>query len=137
MAEEYHLAIFPWSPLAGGFLTGKFTRESLAEGARRSSYDFPPVDKEKAYNLVEVMKEIGKQYGASVAQVALTWVRQQKGITSTIIGAKTVDQLKDNIHSVNVMLSDEDLNRIDKVSPLPNQYPGWMVRRQSEYRLPG
>lgn len=137
MAEEYHLAIFPWSPLAGGFLTGKFTRESLAEGARRSSYDFPPVDKEKAYNLVEVMKEIGKQYGASVAQVALAWVRQQKGITSTIIGAKTVDQLKDNIHSVNVMLSDEDLNRIDKVSPLPNQYPGWMVRRQSEYRLPG
>lgn len=135
MAAEYNLSIFPWSPLAGGFLTGKFTRDNVTQGARRSFFDFPPVDKEKAYNLVEVLSEIGRPYDASIAQVALAWVRQQRGITSTIIGAKTVEQLKDNIRSVDVVLSDTDLKKIDEVSRLPLLYPGWMVERQRAYRL--
>ena len=134
MAQDHNLAIFPWSPLAGGFLTGKFSREESSEGSRRSIFDFPPIDKEKAYDLVDVMKEIGQQYEASIAQVALAWVRQQPGITSTIIGAKSVKQLNDNIQSVNITLSNEDLKKIDAVSPLPLQYPGWMVANQSSYR---
>ena len=134
MAKDHNLAIFPWSPLAGGFLTGKFTREQTAGGARRASFDFPPIDKEKAYQLVDAMKQIGEQYQASVAQVALAWVRQQPGITSTIIGAKSIEQLKDNIQSTNIQLSEGDLKRIDEISPLPQQYPGWMVARLSANR---
>lgn len=135
MAAENNLAIFPWSPLAGGFLTGKFTKDNVSQGTRRSSIDFPPVDKEKAYKLVDVLKEIGNQYNASVAQTALAWVRQQSGITSTIIGAKTVEQLNDNIKSTVFNLTEDDFKKIDEVSPLPLQYPGWMVKQQSSSRL--
>ncbi|MBB6328209.1 aryl-alcohol dehydrogenase-like predicted oxidoreductase [Algoriphagus iocasae] len=134
MAKNHDLAIFPWSPLAGGFLTGKFTREEADEGSRRANFDFPPIDKEKAYDLVDVMGEIAKVHDASIAQVALAWVRQQPGITSTIIGAKTLDQLKANIESTNLNLTQGDLSKIDAISPLPKQYPGWMVERQSNYR---
>lgn len=134
MAQENNLAIFPWSPLAGGFLSGKFTRETNASGSRRSSFDFPPVDKEKAYNLIDVFKEIAGKHNANVAQVALSWVRQQNGITSTIIGAKTIGQLNDNIQSVNVTLTADELQKIDEVSPLPLQYPGWMVSNQAASR---
>lgn len=135
MAADNNLAIFPWSPLAGGFLTGKFTRAGEAqEGSRRVNFDFPPIDKEKAYDLIDVLGEIAQKHQVSVAQVALAWVRHQKGITSTIIGAKTVEQLQANIASTEIVLTTEDLTAIDAVSPLLMQYPGWMVQRQSDYR---
>lgn len=134
MAQDHDLAIFPWSPLSGGFLTGKFTREGADSDSRRANFDFPPIDKEKAYDLVDVMKEIAAAHEASVAQIALAWVRLQPGITSTIIGAKTQDQLKSNIDSTEIQLSSDDLAKIDSISPLPKQYPGWMVERQSSYR---
>ncbi len=134
MAQNHGLAIFPWSPLAGGFLTGKFTREGADEDARRANFDFPPIDKEKAYDLVDVMEEIAKAQDASIAQIALAWVRQQPGITSTIIGAKNQKQLQENIASTEVELTADELAEIDAVSPLPMQYPGWMVERQSSNR---
>jgi aryl-alcohol dehydrogenase-like predicted oxidoreductase len=135
MANDLDLSIFPWSPLAGGFLSGKYTRAGASEeGARRATFDFPPIDKEKAYDLVEVMQTIADTHQVSVAQVALAWVRQQPGVTSTIIGAKTLPQLQANIDSVNLDLTEDDLAKIDEVSPLPAQYPGWMVKRQSAYR---
>lgn len=134
MAQKQHLAIFPWSPLAGGFLSGKFTREKSSVGSRRDTFDFPPIDKEKAYDLVDLFKTIGRNYNASVAQVALAWVRQQPGITSTIIGAKNIDQLNDNIASIKFDLSADDLKKIDEISPLAKLYPGWMVMQQSSYR---
>lgn len=134
MAAHHKLAIFPWSPLAGGFLSGKYTREQAVEGSRRINFDFPPINKEKAYDLVEVMTEIASVHQATVAQVALAWVRQQAGVTSTIIGAKTIAQLNDNLASIKITLSAEDLKKIDTVSPLLLQYPGWMVARQGAYR---
>lgn len=134
MAEDHDLAIFPWSPLAGGFLTGKFTREGADSDSRRAKFDFPPIDKEKAYDLVEVMGDLAKIHDVSIAQIALAWVRQQRGVTSTIIGAKTLEQLRLNIESTQVILTADDLGRIDQVSPLPAQYPGWMVERQANYR---
>lgn len=134
MAQAHQLAIFPWSPLAGGFLTGKFTREQSSSGSRRDVFDFPPINKDKAYDLVDVLAELGKQHNATIAQVALAWVRHQPCVTSTIIGAKTVRQLQDNIQSTNVQLSAGDLQKIDAVSPLPLQYPGWMVKQQGGYR---
>ncbi len=134
MAAAHDLAIFPWSPLAGGFLTGKFTRDGADANSRRANFDFPPINKERAYDLVEVMGEISKAKNASIAQIALAWVRQQKGIMSTIIGAKTLDQLQSNIASTEIQLTADELVKIDEVSPLPMQYPGWMVARQSAYR---
>jgi aryl-alcohol dehydrogenase-like predicted oxidoreductase len=134
LAADQNLAVMPWSPLAGGFLSGKYTRDNEKIGARRDAFDFPPVNKEKGYNIIDVISEMGKKHNASTAQVALAWVRLQKGITSTIIGAKNIDQLHDNIKSTEVELSAEDLQKIDEVSALPKEYPGWMVERQSADR---
>jgi aryl-alcohol dehydrogenase-like predicted oxidoreductase len=135
LAEDQNLALMPWSPLAGGFLSGKYTRNNEKAGdSRRDNFDFPPVNKEKAYDIIDVIAEIGKQHNASPAAIALAWVRLQKGVTSTIIGAKRVDQLHDNIKSTEIELSAEDIKRIEEVSALPKEYPGWMVERQSQDR---
>jgi len=135
MAADQKLAVMPWSPLAGGFLSGKYTRTSEKNGNnRRDNFDFPPINKDKAYDIIDVIIEIGKQHNVSAAQIALAWVRQQPGVTSTIIGAKNSDQLLDNIKSTEVTLSADDLKKIDEASALPKEYPGWMVERQSADR---
>ncbi len=132
LAEDQNLAVMPWSPLAGGFLGGKYSRNAeKASGSRRDSFDFPPINKDKTYDVIDVITEVSKAHNISVAEVALAWVRQQKGITSTIIGAKSAAQLQANIKSVDVQLSEDDLKKIDEVSALPREYPGWMVERQS------
>ncbi|WP_395647211.1 aldo/keto reductase [Terricaulis sp.] len=136
LAQEEGLAILPWSPLAGGFLSGKFTRDSAPnDGARRAAFDFPPVDKEKAYDIIDVMKGIGDARGVSVAQIALSWLLHQKHVTSVIIGAKTEAQLSDNIAATGVELSSDDLAKLDGVSALKPEYPGWMLARQGGDRL--
>lgn len=134
LAADQNLAVMPWSPLAGGFLSGKYTRDGEKAGARRDAFDFPPVNKDRGYDIVDVITEVGKQHNVSAAQIALAWVRQQKGVTSTIIGAKNIDQLKDNIKSTEIELTADDLQKINEVSALPREYPGWMVERQSADR---
>lgn len=134
LAKDEQLAILPWSPLAGGFLSGKFTRNSAPEGARRTSFDFPPVDKERAYDIIDVMKEMGDARGVSVAQIALSWLLHQKQVTSVIIGAKTETQLADNIAATSVELSSDDLAKLNEVSKLKPEYPGWMLERQGGER---
>ncbi|WP_183572181.1 aldo/keto reductase [Mucilaginibacter sp. X5P1] len=132
LAADQNLAMMPWSPLAGGFLSGKFTRDKDKTGnSRRDNFDFPPINKDKTFDILDVISEIGKQHNVSTAAIALAWVRQQKGVTSTIIGAKNIDQLNDNIKSTEVALTEDDLKNIDEVSALPKEYPGWMVERQS------
>jgi aryl-alcohol dehydrogenase-like predicted oxidoreductase len=135
LAIDQNLSIMPWSPLAGGFLSGKYTRNNeKAGGSRRDAFDFPPINKEKAYDIIDVLAEIAKEHNASVAEIALAWIRLQKGITSTIIGAKNADQLNANIKSTEVGLSESDLKKIDEISALSKEYPGWMVERQSADR---
>lgn len=135
LAIDQKLGVMPWSPLAGGFLSGKYTRETeKVEGTRRATFDFPPVNKDKAYDIIDVISAIGKQHQVSAAQIALAWVRQQAGVTSTIIGAKTSEQLLDNIKSTEIELSADELNRINVVSALSKEYPAWMVERQSADR---
>ena len=135
LAADQNLAMMPWSPLAGGFLSGKYTRDKeKAGGSRRDNFDFPPINKEKSFDIIDVIADIGKHHKVSAAAVALAWVRLQKGVTSTIIGAKNIDQLNDNIKSTELQLSDDELKRIDEVSALPKEYPGWMVERQSADR---
>jgi aryl-alcohol dehydrogenase-like predicted oxidoreductase len=134
LAKDEQLAILPWSPLAGGFLSGKFTRNAAPEGARRTSFDFPPVDKERAYDIIDVMKAMGDARGVSVAQIALSWLLHQKHVTSVIIGAKTEAQLADNIAATTVELSSDDLSKLNEVSKLKPEYPGWMLERQGGER---
>ena len=135
LAQQEDLAFLPWSPLAGGFLTGKFTRDSRsAEGARRDEFDFPPIDKEQAFDIVEVMEDIAGDLGTSVAEVALAWVRKQAGVTSTIIGAKNSNQLESNLNSANLELEEDELETLDEVSATPERYPFWMVGFQDEGR---
>lgn len=138
MALSEGLSLMPWSPLAGGFLSGKFTRHNLKAGdSRRDTFDFPPVNKEKAYDIIDLMLEIGKQYKVSAAQVALAWMLHKPAVTSIIIGAKKHEQLVDNISATELHLSDEDMQKLDNISALAPEYPGWMVERQLQGRMPG
>lgn len=138
MAISEGISIMPWSPLAGGFLSGKFTRSNeIAGDSRRDAFDFPPVDKDKAYNIIDVLISIGQEHQVSAAQVALAWVVAQPGVTSVIIGAKNRAQLMDNIGSVNLKLTDGDLQKLNQVSQMPLEYPAWMVNRQLQGRFPG
>ena len=126
-----------WSPLAGGLLSGKFTRDgSGPAGARRANFDFPPVDRERAFDIIDAMQPIAKAHDVSVARVALAWLLQRKGVMSVIIGAKTVEQLDDNLAAATLTLSAEEIATLDKVSALPPEYPGWMIERQGDGRAP-
>ena len=137
MALSEGLALMPWSPLAGGFLSGKYTRNIQKAGdSRRDVFDFPPVNKEKAYDIIDLMAEIAVHYNASVARVALSWMLNKPAVTSIIIGAKRNEQLLDNIAATKLELSEEDINKLDEISELLPEYPGWMVERQAQGRFP-
>ncbi len=135
MAQDQSLAIMPWSPLAGGLLSGKFMRDGTGpQGSRRVTFDFPHVDKDRAFDVIEAMEPIAKEHGVSVARIALAWLLHQKPVTSVIIGAKTQDQLRDNLAATEIRLSDAQLKVLNEASALPREYPGWMTERQSEDR---
>jgi aryl-alcohol dehydrogenase-like predicted oxidoreductase len=137
MALSEGLALMPWSPLAGGFLTGKFTREiNQAGNSRRDAFDFPPVNKEKAYDIIDLMRQIANHHKASVAQVALAWLQKKPGVASIIIGAKKHEQLLDNIASVELVISPDEMKQLDDKSALVPEYPAWMIDRQGEGRRP-
>lgn len=136
LALDQRLAILPWSPLAGGFLTGKYSRGSKeGEAGRRAKFDFPPVDRERGARILEIMQPIADGHGASLAQVALAWLAHQPHVTSIIIGARTRAQLDDNIRASSLGFSDEELEALNDVSALPSEYPGWMLRFQPQDRL--
>jgi aryl-alcohol dehydrogenase-like predicted oxidoreductase len=129
--------IMPWSPLAGGFLSGKYTRDIKTAGSsRRDSFDFPPINKEKAYDIIDVMKKIGERYKVSAARVALAWTKDKPGVASVIIGAKNQDQLLDNIACTQLQLTADEIKELDIISALTSEYPGWMVERQMAGRFP-
>ena len=135
MMQSENVGLMVWSPLAGGLLSGKYGRDGKAEaGGRRVEFDFPPVNKDRAFDCVDVMRAIADSKGVSVAQIALAWLLHQQAVTSVIIGAKRPEQLDDNLAATSVQLSDEELKQLDAVSALPGEYPGWMLERQGEYR---
>ncbi|MBV8440381.1 MAG: aldo/keto reductase [Hyphomicrobiales bacterium] len=137
LVEDQGLGVMVWSPLAGGFLSGKFTRESRGDNdSRRTVFDFPPVDKERAYDIIDAIVPIAKAHDASVARVALAWLLQREGVMSVIIGAKTIEQLDDNLAAADLALSAGEIATLDAVSALKPEYPGWMLARQAEGRVP-
>ena len=136
MLKDQKLGLMTWSPLAGGVLSGKFSRKSLANEGRRTQLDFPPVNVEQAFDVIDVLKEIAGKHGVTVAQVALGWQLHQSYVTAVIMGVKNETQLADNLGAVNVKLTEEDLAAIDAVSKPEPRYPGWMIEHQSD-RVPG
>ncbi len=114
------------SPLAGGFLSGKYTRNDQGSADdRHSKFAFPPVDKEKSYAIIDVLQEIAVERETSISSIALAWVLNQKAVTSVIIGAKRPDQLQNNLEASGIILNEDELNQLDEVSRLPEEYPGW------------
>jgi aryl-alcohol dehydrogenase-like predicted oxidoreductase len=136
LLRDQGLGLLVWSPLAGGFLSGKFTRTGGDEKARRAKFDFPPVDKGKGFEVLDVLGAVAARRGASVAQVALAWLLARDAVTSVIIGARNPAQLDDNLKAVDVALTEEDRRALDEASRLAPVYPAWMDALGSD-RRPG
>jgi Predicted oxidoreductases (related to aryl-alcohol dehydrogenases) len=137
LALSEGLALMPWSPLAGGFMSGKFTRHNEVAGdSRRDTFDFPPVNKAKAYDIIDILLSIGANHQVSAAQVALAYILNKPAVTSIIIGAKKHEQLLDNIAATQLKLTEDEIQQLDAVSALAPEYPGWMLERQAQGRMP-
>ena len=135
LLQDQQLGLMVWSPLAGGLLSGKFgPNDKGPEGARRASFDFPVVDKARAFRCVDAMRLIAQRHQVSVARVALAWLLGRPQVSTVIVGAKTPDQLEDNLGATRLELSAEEMTALDEVSALPPEYPGWMLATQGQYR---
>lgn len=129
------VGLMVWSPLAGGLLSGKYGRDKQGEeGSRRTTFDFPPVNQDRAFDCVDAMRGIADARNVSVAQIALAWLLHQPAVTTVILGAKRIEQLQDNVGATEIQLNDSELAALDKVSALPAEYPGWMLDRQGAVR---
>ena len=136
LLEAEKTGLLVWSPLAGGLLSGKFSRENQKPAdSRRSEFDFPVVDKERTWRILDVMAPIAQAHNCSHARISLAWLLAKPVVTSIIIGAKRLDQLNDNLAAVDLTLSPDELKQLDQVSALPPEYPGWMLPFQSSNRL--
>jgi aryl-alcohol dehydrogenase-like predicted oxidoreductase len=136
MAVDQKLATLVWSPLAGGFLSGTFDRKGTSDDtARRALADFPPVDPERGWDIVDVLRVVAARHGVGVARVALAWALAQPGITGVIVGAKRPGQLTENLAAADLVLTEEDLAELDAVSALPDPYPKWIQGTPAD-RLP-
>ncbi len=136
LLKDQGTGLLVWSPLAGGLLSGKFSRENQRpEDSRRSAFDFPLVDKERTWRILDVLRPIAQEHRTNVAAVALAWILAKPFVTSVIIGAKRLDQLEQNLAAADLRLGEEETKRLDEVSALPPEYPGWMVPFQNINRL--
>jgi aryl-alcohol dehydrogenase-like predicted oxidoreductase len=136
LLKDQGLGLLVWSPLAGGFLSGKFTRSGGDDAARRAKFDFPPVDKEKGFGVLDVLTTVAGRHNVSVAQIALAWILANTAVTSVIIGARKLLQLDDNLKAIDVVLTAEDKKELDEASKLTPEYPAWMDVLGSD-RRPG
>jgi len=136
LLQDQKLGLMVWSPLAGGLLSGKYrgVDDGGPSGARRTTFDFPLVDKERAFKCVDAMRPLAQKREVSVAQIALAWILSKPFVSTVIIGAKSMEQLRDNIAASRVRLTAEEISVLDEVSQLPQEYPGWMLALQGQYR---
>jgi aryl-alcohol dehydrogenase-like predicted oxidoreductase len=136
LLQDQRTGLLVWSPLAGGLLSGKYSRENQKpEDSRRSAFDFPIVDKERTWRILDVLRPIAQGHNTSVATLALAWILTKPFVTSVIIGAKRVDQLQQNLSAVEIQFTEDEIRRLDEVSALPPEYPGWMIPFQNTDRL--
>ena len=135
LIQDQKLGLMVWSPLAGGFLSGKFKRnQTPPAGSRRAEFDFPPLNKDRAFDCIEALEPVAQSHGVSVAQVALAWILSKQQVSTIIIGARRLEQLKDNLAASKLVLSEAELKTLDEASALSPEYPGWMLAAQGQYR---
>jgi aryl-alcohol dehydrogenase-like predicted oxidoreductase len=133
---EEGIGVLPWSPLSGGFLSGKYRRDSPnPEGARRTNFQFPPIDEARGFDAVDALDEIAKQKGATIPQIALAWLLAQPGVTSIIIGANKMSQLEDNLKAAGIELTAAEVEQLSRTTAPPQLYPQWMIDRQNAGRV--
>lgn len=133
LVREEKMGLLIWSPLAGGLLSGKFGPGTKDEkNSRRSHFDFPPVNKDRAWACIEEMRKVASVHRTSVAQIALAWILSETAVSSIIVGAKKVEQLKDNLKAGEIELSPAEHERLNAVSELPIEYPEWMIQMQEQ-----
>lgn len=124
--EDAGIGIMVWSPLASGFLSGKYTRENPGgNGGRLTGFDILPFDRERGYDVVEKLREIGRQHNASPAQVALAWLLSRPPVTSILVGASKMSQLQDNLGAASLELSADELAVLDTLTKPTATYPNW------------
>jgi aryl-alcohol dehydrogenase-like predicted oxidoreductase len=124
--QDAGIGIMVWSPLASGFLTGKYTRENpTGNGGRLAGFDILPFDREHGYTVVDKLREIGAQHNASPAQVALAWLLSRPHVTSILIGASKMSQLHDNLGATSLELSTDEIATLDKLTEPRAIYPNW------------
>lgn len=125
--EDAGIGVLVWSPLAGGFLSGKYTRETpTPDGARLNEFKLPPIDVEQGYNVVDVTRQIAQAHNASPAQVAIAWILTKPFIASVIVGANKIHQLEDNLKAADLTLSDSEIDHLNTLTAPSPLYPGWM-----------
>ena len=128
LLKDQKLGLLVWSPLAGGLLSGKYTRDKEKEGiGRRANFDFPPVNRDRVYDVVDHLIPMAKAKNTSVAGLALAWLLHQPVVTSVIIGANKMEQLDDNLKSIDLSFTPDEMEQLNKASMLPPEYPGWML----------
>lgn len=132
LCQSEGVAILPWSPLAGGLLSGKFDPDKKGPAdARRANFDFPPVNPERLPRVLAALRTVSEATGHSVARLALAWQLTRPFVTSVILGAKKLEQLVDNLAAAEVTFAPEHLALLEEASALPSEYPGWMVDWQN------
>ena len=130
LLEDAGIGMLVWSPLAGGFLTGRYTRANpQGDGGRLSAFDFIPYDRERGYQLVESLAEIGRAHEASIAAIALAWLLTRRSVASVLVGASKMSQLEDNLRAVEIRLTEEELRTIDSLTEPAAIYPNWFNRK--------
>jgi aryl-alcohol dehydrogenase-like predicted oxidoreductase len=128
LLKDQKVGLMVWSPLAGGLLSGKYSRDEENKGnGRRINFDFPPVNKERVFNIVDILNPMAESRGASVAQLALAWLLHQSVVTTVIVGANKIEQLEDDLKSIDIQFTDVEFQELDKASKLPSEYPNWML----------
>jgi aryl-alcohol dehydrogenase-like predicted oxidoreductase len=130
LIRDQQVGLMVWSPLAGGLLSGKYNRdqEKHADG-RRVNFDFPPVNRDRAFDIIELLQTMATAKNTTVAGLALAWLLHQPAVTTVIIGANKMEQLEDNLKSIDLKFTPDEMDRLDKLSQLPAEYPGWMLVR--------
>jgi aryl-alcohol dehydrogenase-like predicted oxidoreductase len=136
LMESEQVGLMVWSPLAGGFLSGKLGRDKKQpDGTRRASFNFPPVDEARGYAVLDALGEVAREQEISVARLSLAWLLHQRVTTSVVIGARNDPQLRDNLAAIDVKLTPAQLELLNRASALPSEYPGWMITIQGRDRL--
>ena len=134
LALDQNLGILPWSPLGGGFLTGKYQRgKPRPDGARRSdpTNQFLQFDEEKGFDIIDELEKTAHNHGATITQAALNYLLRKPAVTSVIIGVRNKEQLTDNLKTMDWEMTAEEITRLDKLSNPPKVYPYWMLERMS------